>query len=206
MASLEKTAPDHSFDGSSWDKFLELAGYIEFAALFDPEKFDTDVKKCAFAAAHFTGPALAWVMSKDPFVEGSTFLANWSNFQQSVQLGCCGIADQEQLRVVRQKQLDDLKVLNDDWPTFFADFERLTLLIGIKSDISLLTVLRQKLPRYYQDALAVNGINHVTYNALRKYLLNVSGLRPGKDTTHVKPKCEKCGKKGHTASTCRSKN
>jgi hypothetical protein len=196
-----KGTPAISFNGVDYDDFLQLVGHTEIVAIFEPTKFDSDQKKVAYAASHFTGSALQWLLDQGPFVTGTTFFASWSNFQQLVQTSCCGITDSDVLHIQRATKLDDLK-LGKDLPLFFAEFERLTRLLGTTSSQTRMAMIRAKLPRYYQDALAANGIAHGSYQSLKTYLLNVWSMRPPANQNPPKPKCGKCGKKGHKTESC----
>jgi hypothetical protein len=152
---------------------------------------------------------MTWVLGQGPFVEGSTFMSSWANFQRAVMTSCCGITNDTNLAFQRQRNLEELKVVGDDLPTFFSEFLRLTSNIGLTSDASRLTVLRPKLPRYYVDALAANGEVHTTFTSLRRQVLNIWTLRAGGARTdpaaeRKRQKCDKCGKKGHLATVCRS--
>jgi hypothetical protein len=200
-----KGTPPLTFTGVDYDDFLQLVGHTEIVAIFEPGKFDTDAKKVAYAAAHFTGSALQWLLDQGPFMAGSTFFDSWQNFQGLVQSSCCGITDSDILKIQRSKKLDQLKIGND-LPLFFAEFERLTRLLGLEGNNARLAVLRSKFPKYYQEALATNGIAHDTYQSIKDYLLNVWTMRSIRDETPKPPrvKCEKCGKKGHTATKCRT--
>lgn len=206
-----KGIPDRVFDGVDYDQFLQLAGHIEFAAIYNPDKFDSDRKKCAYAAAHFRGAAMTWVLGRAPFVEGSTVLDNWGNFQALVMSSCCGLTTDDHLREQRQRNLEALRVTHDDVPTFFAEFERLTANMGTTSDVSRLALLRPKLPAYYLEALATNGQVFDRYQRVKTFCINVWTLRPSRTRTNpgterATLKCAKCGKKGHDAVACRSKN
>jgi hypothetical protein len=200
-----KGTPPLTFTGVDYDDFLQLVGHTEIVAIFDPQKFDTDSKKVAYTAAHFTGSALQWLLDQGPFMEGSTFFASWQNFQQLVQTSCCGATDSDVLKIQRTHKLDNLK-LGQDLPLFLAEFERLTRLLGISGNSGRLAILRPKLSRFYQEALAHNGVAHAEYQEMKDYLLNVWTMRPASEAKPPKPKCGKCGKKGHKADACTSKN
>jgi hypothetical protein len=123
-----------------------------------------------------------------------------------------GISDAG-LEAQRRGELEALK-WNSDLPVFFAEFDRLTQLLNLTGDEVKIALVRTKLPQHVQKLLAEQALNFANYETMRERLLVMWSLDPGRSiggagtpgTGKKRPRCGRCGKKGHTAPDCRSKN
>jgi hypothetical protein len=123
-----------------------------------------------------------------------------------------GISDAG-LEAQRRGELESLK-WNSDLPVFFAEFDRLTQLLNLTGHEVKIALVRTKLPQHVQKLLAEQALNFANYETMRERLLVMWSLDPGRSiggagtsgTGKKRPRCGRCGKKGHTAPDCRSKN
>jgi len=185
--------------------------FLQSAHLADDENpYSTQVSRCAYLVTHFRGPALDWA--------GATYGANdqvFNNFDNFVQ----GVRDAfgistEGLEAQRRGELEGLTWNATDLPVFFAEFDRITFQLGLTGHSTKIALLRAKLPVHVQKLLAEQALNFANYDTMRERLLTMWNLDPNRNTAVQKnsstktkrPRCGRCGKKGHAASDCRSKN
>lgn len=198
-----------TFDGSNWEDLTRLVTLANLAFFQDDDYDEAPRKQCAFLATHFRGPALDWVGS----ITAST-PATLNSFEGFVEAARnqFGISDTG-LSAQRRGQLEALK-WHSDLPVFFAEFDRLTHLLGLTGDAVRIALVRNKLPTAVQKLLAEQALDFANYDTMRERLLTMWNLDPGRRTSEAvvpltnkkRPRCGKCGKKGHTATDCRSKN
>jgi hypothetical protein len=108
-----------------------------------------------------------------------------------------------------RRDLDSLQ-WNKDVPVFFAEFDRLTLSLGITSHETRVAMVESKLPMMMKVRLAEQCLSFSNYDTMRERFNGMWAMDPsrGKATGSTKKaRCASCGKKGHQASECRgSKN
>jgi hypothetical protein len=204
-----------TFDGSNWQDLSRLATasrmkFLQTANLED-DPYATDEAKCAYLVSHFRGPALDWAGER--YDNNPAAFNQYIVFVQTVRQAF-GISD-EGLRAQRRGQLEGLK-WQSDLAVFFAEFDRLTQQLGLTEDATKIALVRNKLPVHVQKLLAEQALDFANYSTMRERLLVMWNLDPsrssnivagsGSSTTKKRPRCGRCGKKGHAASECRSKN
>jgi len=209
MASSDASS-SVTFDGSNWEDLTRLVTLARLDFLVSPEDFEGEPARCAHLCKNFRGPALDWVGS----AHAST-PAIFDDYDQFVEAARnqFGISDQG-LSAQRRGQLEGLK-WQHDLPIFFAEFDRLTHLLGLNGDAVKIALVRSKLPQHVQKLLAEQALDFANYDTMRERLLTMWSLDPsrriaepsGSSTgSKKKPRCGRCGRKGHTASDCRAKN
>lgn len=208
---------DLYFDGSNWQDLQRLVTSSRMKFLqtsnLDSDPYENDEAKCAYLISHFRGPALDWAGQQydaDPAV-----VDQWGAFIETVR-NTFGVTDQG-LSAQWRSQLEGLK-WQSDLPVFFAEFDRLTTLLALNGNETRIALVRNKLPVHVQKLLAEQALNFADYATMRERLLTMWALDPnrytavtvgGSSSTQPKtkrPRCGRCGKRGHTASDCRAKN
>lgn len=197
-------ASDYIFDGSNWEDLTRL---VALAKLFrhSQTEVDSDITQSAWVARQFRGPALDWVANI--LVAEEALLGNFNGFIQRCR-DYFGITD-ELVQAHQRVQLDAL-TWHKDVPTFFAEFERLSHACGMGGEnAGKVTLLLAKVPEKQRTILARQTPQPTTYAQHRERLLSVWATDPtatgvATDKEASRPKCGRCGKKGHTASNCRS--
>lgn len=207
MSSTSKTAtaPDVSFDGSNWEDLSRLATLARLHRKSGTD-VDSEATQSTWVARQFTGAALDWVTT---IVElNASLLDNFAAFIDACRTQF-GITD-ELLQNHQRAQLDSL-TWRKDAPTFFAEFDRLTLACGLGADNSgKITLLMIKLPLPMRTILAHQNYVPSSYTDLRKRLLTLWTLDPKSPgvkqdkAAATRPRCGRCGRKGHVAAECRS--
>ena len=193
------------FDGSNWEDLLRMLGLARFAFLQDEDYDDNNPRRCAYVASRFRGPALDWVTTRHS-LEPSLF----ENFELFVDRTreAFGVEDTN-LTALRRSELEKLK-WDPDAPVFFANFDRLTLQLRITDHGTKIAMLNPKLPLGIREKMADQALNFANYETMRERILTMWALDPSRtaksSTAHKRPRCGKCGRKGHTASECNSKN
>jgi len=133
---------------------------------------------------------------------------DFSAFQDQVK-EAFGI-ENDVLRNLFRAQYDAL-LWGQDAPLFFAEFDRLTSLLQLRSDTVRIEMLRGKLPVALRTQLAEQALDFTSYSVMKQRLITMWALKP-KGVAHeraknaTRTKCSKCGKKGHRAADCRSGN
>lgn len=210
---MSDTTP--TFTGSNWQDLTRLViatklEFIQDAALDDDEqKYSSATAQCAKLASSFTGPALDWVGQQYESTGGSLF-NDYNQFVLEVR-NAFGISD-EGLSAQRRMELDAL-TWSTDLPVFFAEFDRLTVALNLTSHSTRIALVTAKLPLPVRKLLAEQALNFENYETMRERLLVMWNLDPSKHHTITtsnpskkRPKCGRCGKRGHPAADCRSKN
>lgn len=200
------------FNGSNWQDLQRLvtASRMKFlqSVNLDPDPYEEDPAKCAYLISHFRGPALDWAGQQ--FDINPAVVNQFPVFVQNVQ-NAFGISP-EGLSAQFRGQLEGLK-WQTDLPVFFAEFDRLTALLNLVQNPTRIALLRNKLPQHVQKLLAEQALNFHDYDTMRERLLVMWSLDPARNTsihaapssgTTRRPKCGRCGKKGHTAPECRA--
>lgn len=197
------------FNGSNWEDLDRIVGLASFKFLQDGEYDDEPVKQCAFLAAQFEGPALDWSIShrRSTDTAFNDFGAFVVAVKQAFGVEATGIT------ALRRRSLEDLR-WGRDVPVFFAEFDRLTLQLGIADHGTRILMVREKLPLSLKSELARQALEFHNYETMRERLISMWALDPLRGAAgpsavpNKKTKCGSCGKRGHTASNCRggSKN
>jgi hypothetical protein len=166
---------------------------------------DSDTTQSTWVARQFLGPALDWV--GDILATQPRVLDNFDGFTTALRKHF-GITDALILSHLRT-QLDALH-WHRDLPTFFAEFDRLSFACGMGGENSgKTTLLISKVPDKFRTILARQTPPPVLYSDHRERLLTIwatdpSGAGAKSDKETAKPACGRCGKRGHTASNCRT--
>jgi hypothetical protein len=194
-----------TFDGSNWQDLNRLVAISKFQFIQDDDYDDNEARKCAYLAQKFTGPALDWVSSTHTSTQGAAFVS-FDLFVIAAR-EAFGIADNNITALLR-RDLDNLE-WQPEVPTFFAEFDRLTLALGINSHETRIAMIEQKLPLRLKVLLAEQSLSFSNYDTMRERFNGMWAMDPtrGKKVTQgsKKPRCGSCGKKGHVASDCRAK-
>lgn len=204
---MVQTTSDESkiyFNGSNWEDLDRLIGLARFQFLQDEDYDDNEPRKCAYVAQRFTGPALDWVTST--YASAAATFHNFDGF-----VAACKQAfgvENTGIQALRREALDNLR-WTSDVPVFFAEFDRLTLQLGITDHGTRIVMVRNKLPTDVKTLLAQQALDFNSYDTMRERLIAMWALNPlrtpGVPTNKpAKPRCGSCGKRGHTAKDCRS--
>jgi len=193
---------DPKFNGSNWQGLNRVVALARFQFALSDDYDDDDRRRCSYLASCFEGPALDWaatVQNTNPAV-----MDDFDGFVNAVR-EAFGIADNNITALLR-RDLDQLQ-WSKDVPVFFAEFDRLTLGLGITSHETRVAMVESKLPANMKVRLAEQALSFANYDTMRERFNCMWALDPsrGRATgTTKKPRCGSCGKKGHQASECRS--
>jgi hypothetical protein len=199
VATVDKD--DDKFNGSNWQALNRVVALARFQFLQDSDYDGEDGRKCAYLASRYEGPALDWVASIS--TTSPAVLSDFDGFVTATR-EAFGIADNNITALLR-RDLDQL-TWSPDVPVFFAEFDRLTLGLGITSHETRVAMVESKLPQSMKVRLAEQALSFANYDTMRERFNCMWALDPsrGKATgTTTKPRCGSCGKKGHKASECR---
>jgi hypothetical protein len=205
VGTTDVRASDLKFDGSNWTDFTKIVGLAQFTFIQDDDYSDSELKKCAHLATMYTGPALDWAAYMM-----TNHRQSFSDFDTFVTLTreAFGIADNNITALLR-RQLDELS-WSSETPVFFAEFDRLTRALSITSHETRVAMIEAKLPLAMKSLLASQALSFSSYDTMRERFNCMWAMDPSKSkkVTHPgsKPRCGTCGKKGHTATNCKSKN
>jgi hypothetical protein len=193
------------FNGSNWEDLTRMIALAKFQFLQDDDYDDNQPRKCAYLAQRFTGPALDWVASTYSS-QGASF-ESFDGFVTAVK-ETFGV-DENNIVALRRKQLDDL-TWTSEAPVFFSQFDQLTFQLGITNHGTKIAMVNTKLPAWLKEEFARQALSFENYETMRERINTMWALNPKAHTSLApKPKktrCGSCGKKGHVASECRSKN
>lgn len=192
---------DLRFNGSNWQALTRVVALARFQFIQDDDYDDNEERKCAYLATRFEGPALDWAASIS--TSNPAVLTHFDGFVEAAR-EAFGVADNNITALLR-RDLDQL-MWSSDVPVFFAEFDRLTLGLGITSHETRVAMVEAKLPTGMKTRLAEQALSFANYDTMRERFNCMWALDPsrGKATgTTKKPRCGSCGKKGHHASECR---
>lgn len=201
-------AGDVNFDGSILDLDRVLA-FVSLQYLLYPDAFVDDSVKVAYLLSHFRGPALDWAGRQ---LQGTrpAEVARLSNYTQMLSHVRSEFGyEVSQVQAIAQTRMAALKQTGD-LLEFLQEFEQVAALAGLWADVTRLTLLIPKLSKRYHDAITMSGESLTTYSTVRNQLVNIysrSGVQEKSvEGQRAKARCNKCGKRGHTASQCVTKN
>lgn len=185
-----------------------MVALAKFNFLQDDDYDDNEERKCAYLASRFVGPALDWVTSVHTTTPGT--FAHFDGFIDATRQAF-GVADNNITALLR-RDLDSLG-WNTETPVFFAEFDRLTNALGITSHETRVAMVEQKLPLAMKSLLASQALSFSNYDTMRERFNCMWAMDPTRSSavTHPggktkKPRCGNCGRKGHKASDCKTKN
>jgi len=194
-------ADDLKFNGSNWQALNRVVALCRFQFLQDSDYDGEGAKKCAYLASRFDGPALDWAATLP-----AAGLSNFEGFVTATRQAF-GIANNNITALLR-RDLDQLQ-WSPDVPVFFAEFDRLTLGLGITSHETRVAMVESKLPSVMKIRLAEQALSFANYDTMRERFNCMWALDPSRGRATgktTKPRCGSCGKKGHQASECRGSN
>jgi len=201
---MASKAEDHDlfFHGSNWEDLDRMVAQSEFTFLQDTDYDDNPVKKCAFLASKFLGPALDWVA--DQRRSDVNFFDDYTAFITATKQAF-GV-EATNIQALRRQALDNLK-WDKDVPVFFATFDTITRQLGITADQTKIVLLRTKLPLSIMEEFARQSLDFTHYPTMRERLNTMWALDPHRQIRKdaeitKKPRCGSCGKKGHVAKNC----
>lgn len=192
---------DLRFNGSNWQALTRVVALARFQFLQDDDYDDNEARKCAYLASRFEGPALDWIAATS--TSNPAVMTQFEGLVTATR-EAFGIADNNITALLR-RDLDQLQ-WSSDVPVFFAEFDRLTLGLGITSHETRVAMVESKLPAVMKTRLAEQALSFANYDTMRERFNCMWALDPsrGRATgTTKKPRCGSCGKKGHHASECR---
>lgn len=198
------------FNGSNWEDLDRQVALAKFHFLLDDDYDDNEPRRCAYLSTKFIGPALDWASSIH--TANPQAYEAFEGFVVAVKQAF-GV-EANGLQALRRKGLDDLR-WGSDVPVFFAEFDRLTLQLGITDHGTKIIMVQHKLPVSVKSTLALQALDFANYETMRERLITMWALDPTrhgqKEASHksqARTRCGACGKKGHTAANCRggSKN
>lgn len=203
--NTDNKGSDVQFNGSNWQDLNRMVAQARFAFVQDEDYDDREDRKCAWLASRFDGPALDWVASA--YTDHPEYFVHFDTFVTETRQAF-GIADNNITALLRN-ELDRLH-WSIDVPVFFAEFDRLTMSLGITSHEVRVTMVEQKLPHHIKTLFSQQALSFANYETMRERLNCMWATDPNRNaasqTKAKKSRCGSCGKKGHTASDCRSKN
>lgn len=203
MVQTDDSGQD-KFNGSNWHVLNRLVALAKFQFIQDDDYSPSHQRnRCAYLAQRFDGPALDWVASAH--AANANIFTDFDGFLTATR-EAFGIADNNIIALLR-RDLDQLQ-WQTDVPVFFAEFDRLTFALNIKSHETRIAMIEQKLPLRLKCLLAEQALSFSNYETMRERFNGMWAMDPtrGKQVTQgkKKTKCSSCGKKGHVASDCRS--
>lgn len=199
---------DVQFDGNVLDLDRVLA-YVNMQFILFPDSFSDPRKKVAYLLSHFRGAALDWAAGilASPTAAQQARLANYDAMLLHVrsEFGY----ESAQVCAIAQTRLNALKQ-GADLLEFLQEFEMLCRQIGLHSDATRITILLPKLSKGYHDSLISGGDTLDTYSTVRHRLINIHSRDRRQETStegqRRAGRCKKCGKRGHSATQCVTKN
>lgn len=192
---------DLKFNGSNWQALTRVVTLARFQFLQDDDYDDNEARRCAYLASRYEGPALDWAATLA--TASPATLTSFDGFVEATRQAF-GIADNNITALLR-RDLDQLQWSNDV-PVFFAEFDRLTLGLGMTSHETRISLVMSKLPTAIKTRLAEQALAFANYDTMRERFNCMWALDPSRGkaaAATTKPRCGSCGKKGHKASECR---
>lgn len=203
MVTTTSDETEIKFNGSNWEDLTRMIALAKFQFLQDDDYDDNEPRKCAYLSQRFVGPALDWVASTHSS-QPATF-ERFDGFVTAVKQ-TFGV-DENNIVALRRKQLDDLEWTSET-PVFFAQFDQLTHQLHISDHGTKIAMVTAKLPFALKAELARQALSFSNYETMRERINTMWALNPREHTSLAprskKSRCGSCGKKGHTASECRS--
>ena len=194
------------FTGSNWEDLDRIIALARFTFLQDDDYDENPARQCAYLARQFRGAALDWAALT--ITANPAAMQNFDGYVLALKQAF-GV-EANNITALRRKALDDLR-WSDHVPTFFTEFDRLTVQLGIHGHSTKISMVRSKLPAHIIKLLAEQALDFHNYETMRERLNTMWALDPtrhGSENTRPgrapRPKCGACGKKGHTAKDCRS--
>lgn len=196
------------FNGSNWEDLDRLVAQAEFEFMLDDDYDDNERRRSAYLAKHFVGPALDWAAST--LRNNGAALDTFAGFVTAVK-EAFGI-EANNVTALQRSSLDDLH-WSHNVPVFFAEFDRLTLQLGITDHGTKIAMAQAKMPNEVKAELARQSLQFANYDTMRERLNTMWALNPyrhgGRSDPLAKPpkkksRCGNCGKRGHVSNDCRS--
>lgn len=199
-----ESSEELKFHGSNWEDLNRIVALARFQFLQDDDYDESHVRRCAYVAQRFSGPALDWVASIH--ATQPRLFNDFDMFIMAVR-EAFGVADNNITALLR-RDLDQLQ-WSPNVPTFFAHFDRLTLGLGIASHETKVAMVESKLPPHMKKLLAEQALSFHNYETMRERLNCMWALDPSRGKTIMtnstrKPRCGNCGRKGHSSTDCRN--
>jgi hypothetical protein len=196
----EAAADDLHFNGSDWQALNRIVALAKFQFLQDSDYDDDEPRRCAYLAAKFVGPALDWVATSH--ASNAAVFATFEGFVTATRQAF-GIADNNITALLR-RDLDALQ-WRVETPVFFAEFDRLTLGLGITSHETRIAMVEGKLPMHLKKLLSEQALSFANYDTMRERFNCMWATDPAREraTGPKRSRCGQCGKKGHRTSECR---
>lgn len=197
-------ADDLHFNGSDWQALNRIVALAKFQFLQDSDYDDDEPRRCAYLASKFIGPALDWVATSH--ASNAAIFSTFDGFVTATRQAF-GIADNNITALLR-RDLDALQ-WRVETPVFFAEFDRLTLGLGITSHETRIAMVEAKLPMHLKKLLSEQALSFANYDTMRERFNCMWATDPSREraTGLKRSRCGQCGKKGHKTSECRgSKN
>jgi hypothetical protein len=194
---------DVKFDGSNWQILGRVVTLSRFQFAQSDDYDDDESRRCKYLCLQFSGPALDWAgtaLSTNP-----RWFDNFDNFVVRVR-EAFGVADNNIIALLR-RDLDQLR-WTTDVPTFFAEFDRITIGLGITNHETRVAMVEAKLPLAMKVKLAEQALSFSNYETMRERFNCMWAMDPSRGlatNSKAKPRCGNCKKKGHTAAECRAK-
>lgn len=203
MAPENKGISEYAFEGSNWEDLDKIIALAKFQFLQDDDYDDNAPRRCAYVAQRFSGPALDWV--GQVHTSNPAVFENFDGFIIAVKQAF-GV-EANNITALRRKALDDLR-WGSDVPVFFAEFDRLTLLLNIAGHDTKIAIVESKLPLAMKTELARQALSFANYDTMRERLNTMWALDPHRSGGSAKgrSRCGRCGKRGHAAADCKAKN
>jgi hypothetical protein len=195
---------DLTFDGNPVD-LERILGMVALQFALHAGAFTQETTKTAYLVSHFRGAALDW--GTRLVIKNDNRLQSYDKFTTSLKdhFGY----DYAQLTSLHRTQLTKL-TQTGDLMEFLTEFDNLSERVGLRADPTKITLVLPKLKKEYYDAIADGGDTIENYSTLRLRLLNIyamkTGQPPSDEAKRKKSRCGKCGKRGHSATQCKSTN
>lgn len=208
--TLPRPSEDVIFDGNLID-LDRVLGFVDTQHIVYAEAFaDNDVAKSGYLAMHLRGTALDWHAALVQTAQGAARMTDYAAYLNALKAQFS--YDPATIQAGAQTELMSLRQAGmfKELPEFLNQLDTLTARSGMISDTTKLTLLYDKLDKYYSEALITKGSGFVRYRDARAWLLSVYARTPQNgvkaEDKRSKARCKKCGKRGHTGTECRSKN
>lgn len=201
-------APAHGeevyFDGTNLEDLARASSYAQLKCVLDKD-LDLDQHGHVVLAMLLRGAAQDWFVANSlKPVAGRADVSSITKLENQLK-AFFGITS-EHIIMMQRQQLEQLKWTPSDPITFFADFERLSVSLGMLGDSSRLLALTPKMPTTIIQQIAALGLPGITYSTYRERVIamTIMGARSGAGPNQKRVKCSNCGKRGHDAKVCRN--